>query len=139
MNADCLLDTNILVYAAMARFSAPSKYARAREIMAQTNFAVSGQILQEFLVMVTKKSDRPFSIPQALDWLDSLADRPCAAVDRDLVARGANIAARYQTSYWDGAIVAAAERLAIPILYTEDLNHGQLYGSVRVIDPFRPA
>jgi predicted nucleic acid-binding protein len=55
------------------------------------------------------------------------------------VARGANIAARYQTSYWDGAIVAAAERLAIPILYTEDLNHGQLYGSVRVIDPFRPA
>jgi predicted nucleic acid-binding protein len=39
-------------------------------------------------------------------------------------------------SYGDGAIVAAAEVLEANTLYTEDLNHGQLYGRVRVVNPF---
>jgi predicted nucleic acid-binding protein len=138
MNADCFLDTNILFYAAMGRFSAPGKHARARELVAETHFAVSGQVLQEFFVNVTRKSDRPLSVEKALEWLDTLADRPCAAIDLKLVMRGASIAASYQTSYWDGAIIAAAEQLGAPIVYTEDLNHGQFYGSVRIINPFRP-
>ncbi|PAQ06083.1 hypothetical protein [Mesorhizobium temperatum] len=36
-----------------------------------------------------------------------------------------------------GAIIAAAERLGVKTLYTEDLNHGQTYGSVVAINPFR--
>lgn len=44
---------------------------------------------------------------------------------------------RFQLSYWDGAIVAAAQELGAETLYTEDLNHGQVYGSVRAINPFR--
>ncbi len=44
---------------------------------------------------------------------------------------------RYKISYWDGAILAAAEQLGAPILYTEDLNDGQTYGSVTVINPFK--
>jgi predicted nucleic acid-binding protein len=53
------------------------------------------------------------------------------------VANGIAYSRRYQISYWDGAILAAAERLNAPILYTEDLNHDQTYGSVRVVNPFR--
>ena len=34
------------------------------------------------------------------------------------------------------AVVAAAERLGAPIFYTEDLNHNQVYGSVRAVNPF---
>ncbi len=43
---------------------------------------------------------------------------------------------RHEISYWDGAIIAAAESLGASILYTEDLNHGQHYGSVRAVNPF---
>jgi predicted nucleic acid-binding protein len=43
---------------------------------------------------------------------------------------------RYRISYWDGAILAAAERLGAEIVYTEDLSHGQTYGPVRVVNPF---
>ena len=43
---------------------------------------------------------------------------------------------RYELSYWDGAIISAAESLGASILYTEDLNHGQHYGSVRAVNPF---
>lgn len=42
----------------------------------------------------------------------------------------------YKVSYWDGAIVCAAEVLRAPILYTEDLNDGQFYGKVQVRNPF---
>jgi predicted nucleic acid-binding protein len=137
MIPDCFLDTNVLVYAALARHAAPEKQARAREIIALTHFAVSGQVLQEFFVNVTRKSDRPLPYAVAMQWLHELRDRPCIAVDLDLVVRGAEISARYQTSYWDGAILAAAEAAGAPILYTEDLNHNQIYSKVRVINPFR--
>ena len=138
MNPDCFLDTNVLFYAAMGRFATPQKYRRAREIVAETHFAVSGQVLQEFYVNVTRKSDKPFTGEQALAWMRRLIDRPCAAVDHELVVRGAEIASRYQLSYWDGAIVAAAERTGASILYTEDLNDGQAYGQVRAVNPFKP-
>jgi predicted nucleic acid-binding protein len=137
MNPDCFLDTNVLFYAALARFSAPQKHGQARRIIAETNFAVSGQVLQEFYVNVTRKSDKPLTSEQAIHWLSRLIDRPCAAVDHELVVRGAEIANRYKISYWDGAILAGAERVGAPILYTEDLNDGQTYGSVRAVNPFK--
>ena len=46
------------------------------------------------------------------------------------------ISVRYQTSYWDRVILAAAESISAPRLYSEDLNHGQWYGSVEVLNPF---
>ena len=137
MNVDCFLDTNVLVYAALGRFSDPAKYERARLLMGETNFGLSGQVLQEFLVTVTRKADRNLTTEQAMEWLDALTDRPCTAVDRELVVEAARIAERYKISYWDGAVVAAAARLSAPMLYSEDLNHGQDYGSVRVVNPFR--
>lgn len=137
MTVDCFLDTNVLVYAAMARFSAPAKYERARFIIAQTDFGVSAQVLQEFFVNVTRKSDQPLTVSDALDWLDRLTDRPCVSVDRELVVDAARVAERFQIHYWDGAVIAAATKLGAPVLYTEDLNHSQTYGDVRVENPFR--
>ena len=44
---------------------------------------------------------------------------------------------RDQISYWGAALIAGAEAISIPTLYTEDLNHGQKYGTVTVINPFK--
>ena len=54
MIVDCFLDTNVLVYAALGRFSAPEKHDRARHVMAGTNFGLSSQVLQDFLVISTR-------------------------------------------------------------------------------------
>jgi predicted nucleic acid-binding protein len=43
---------------------------------------------------------------------------------------------RYGISYWDATIIAAAHALGAKILYTEDLNDGQRYGDVQVVNPF---
>jgi predicted nucleic acid-binding protein len=137
MTPDCFLDTNVLFYAAMARFVDPAKPERARLLMMETYFGLSGQVMQEFFVNATRKTARPLTIAEALDWLEGLRQRPFAMLDLDLVRRGAEIAERYRIAYWDGAIVAAAERLGAPIVYSEDLSHGQTDGSVRVENPFR--
>jgi len=137
MNVDCFLDTNVLVYAAMARFSAPGKHERARLVIAETNFGLSAQVLGEFFVQVTRKSDQPLSTADAVVWLEHLTDRPCVAIDRELVIEAIGFAERYHIHYWDAGVIAAAMRLGAPVLYTEDLNHGQTYGSVRVENPFR--
>jgi predicted nucleic acid-binding protein len=137
MIVDCFLDTNVLFYAAMARFTAPAKYERARWIIAETDFGLSGQVLQEFFVNVTRKTDKPLSSQVALQWISAFIDRPCAVIDPDLVIAAVEVSDRYHISYWDGAILAAAQRLSAPVIYTEDLNHDQVYGSVRAINPFR--
>lgn len=134
MTVDCFLDTNVLVYPVSGAPSEADKKARAREIIARRQFGISGQVLQEFFVTVTRKITQPLSIESAIEVIDDL---PCVHVDPQLVRDGALQAARHQISYWDGAIIAAAERLGAAILYSEDLNDEQTYGSVRVVNPFR--
>jgi predicted nucleic acid-binding protein len=56
--------------------------------------------------------------------------------DYPLIVAAVELSLRYGISYWDGAILAAAEVLEAPTLYTEDLNHGQRYGQVLVLNPF---
>lgn len=39
-------------------------------------------------------------------------------------------------SYWDALILRSAEQLRCDIVWSEDLNSGQKYGNVTVINPF---
>jgi predicted nucleic acid-binding protein len=137
MSADCLLDTNVLFYAALGRRKEPEKHRLAREVIAEKDFAVSTQVLQEFYVNVTTKSDVPLSPVEALEWIDALLDRPCAVVAPDIVKLAIEHAVRYRIHYWDAALIAAAESIGVARLLTEDLNHGQTYGMVQVVNPFR--
>lgn len=137
MIADAMLDTNVIVYAASTAPEDRAKSEVACALIADTNFGVSGQVLQEFYVTATRKIRVPLSHHQALDWIESLEEFPCVALDSSLVFQGAEHAQRYQISYWDGAIIAAAERLQVGVIYSEDLNDGQAYGRVRVVNPFR--
>jgi predicted nucleic acid-binding protein len=58
-------------------------------------------------------------------------------LDYELFKSAVKIQARFQTSYWDAAIIAAAKRLDCEILYSEDLTDGQNFDGVRVVNPFR--
>lgn len=133
--ADLFLDTNVLLYAAGGRTQTPEKHAIAMEILTQ-EFAVSAQVLAEFYVNATRKGPSPMPPEIARQWVENLAKKPCQSIDASVVQSGIDHARRYQMSYWDGAIIAAAQRLGCSTLYTEDLNHGQLYDTVTVINPF---
>lgn len=136
MSVDSFLDTNVLVYAAARDRSAATKRHRAIELIETEDFALSAQVLQEFYVTVTRKFEVPLSSQEALEWIEQFEVFPCVSVDRPLVKIAAEFSVRYQISYWDGAIIAAAEQAGATTLYSEDLNDGQVYGAVGVANPF---
>lgn len=131
---ECFLDSNVLLYAASERSRDPHRFDIAFELVLGTLFGVSGQSLSEF----ANVSRRKLLLDDAeIDrWLVFLGTFPFVPVDQAYVAAGLRMARRYQLKYYDAALLAAAERLGAPVFYTEDLNHGQIYGSVRAVNPF---
>lgn len=102
--------------------------------MLEKLFGVSGQTMAEFVAVARRKS---LLEDAALDhWLGFLGTCPSVVVDEAYVRGGLERARRYGIGYYDAALLAAAERLGAPVFYTEDLNHDQLYGSVRAVNPF---
>jgi predicted nucleic acid-binding protein len=136
MNAKVFLDTNVLVYAAVGTGKDEPKRERALELIDSQEFGTSAQVLQEFFVTVVRKVARPIAVDQALDWIEQLTAFPCQAIDHQLVRIAIELSERYSISYWDAAILVAAEALGAHTVYSEDLNDGQSYGSVRVRNPF---
>ena len=137
MNAEAFVDTNVLIYAAAGHRDAPAKHARAWEIIGPAEYGISAQVLAEFYVNVTRKPSVPLSPAEAAEWIEDLQTVPIVPVDATLVAEAAECSERYRIGYWDAAVVIAAERLGASILYTEDLNDGQRYGSVTAVNPFK--
>ena len=139
MRIECFLDTNVLIYAAMGRLDEPRKFDVASALVDSKDFGLSGQVLAEFCVnaVAQRKGRTPLTETELDLWMGLLGDYPIQPVDTGLVQMGLAYSRRVRISYWDAALIAAAERLEAPILYTEDLNHNQLYGSVRVVNPFR--
>lgn len=136
MNASVFLDTNVLVYAAIGTGKDEPKRVRALALIESVNFGTSAQVLQEFFVIVVKKISRPISKEKALEWIEQLTALPCCPIDHQLVRIAIEQSARYRISYWDAAILSAAQALGCHTVYSEDLNSGQRYGDVRVVNPF---
>jgi predicted nucleic acid-binding protein len=139
MSAEAFVDTNVLIYAASGAAEYPDKHKRAWEIIGEGNYAISAQVLAEFYVNATKetKDRKPMPVSEAAIWVENLSVVPVIPIDHDVVKLGVAYSQRFKISYWDAALIAASERMNIATLYSEDLNDGQKYGSVTVINPFR--
>jgi predicted nucleic acid-binding protein len=136
MTANVFFDTNVLVYAAVGTGRDEPKRKRALQLIDSEDFGTSAQVLQEFFVTVVKKASRPLSAAQALEWIEQWTAFPCQSIDHRLVRVTVERSERYGVSYWDAAILAAAEALGANTVYSEDLNDGQYYGQIRVVNPF---
>ena len=136
MSVDCFLDTNILVYTVSSAESDAAKRTKALDLVRRSDFGLSAQVLQEFYVTVTRKIRRPLAPELAVALMDEYRVFPTVPTDYPLIVSAVELSLRFGISYWDGAIIAAAEALEAPTLYTEDLNHGQRYGQVLAVNPF---
>ncbi len=134
------MDTNVLVY--LFDHDEPAKEQRARDLLEQAEpgeLALSTQVLSEFYVTVTRKLKPPLTpefTTQVISWLGLLN---VVSVDITLLESAIQISQSAQLSYWDGLVVAAAAQAGCGLLLSEDLNDGQLIGSVRIENPFRDA
>lgn len=132
-------DTNVLLYAAMEQVKVEDMAKRpiAISLIGEGRFAISAQVMAEFYYNATKPSPTRLSQDEACEWLDQLATQVCVAVGSSTVWSGISFSRRYDLSYWDGAIIAAAHEAGATRLITEDLNDGQRYGEVTVVNPFK--
>jgi len=138
MTAPVFVDSNVLVYSQDA--SRPSKRQRAREwleaLWASQAGRLSFRVLFEFYVVVTRKRQPAMPAPQARAIAEELATwspvRPSVALARSAWS----IEDRYGATWWDALIVAAALESGARFLLTEDMQEGQEFGGVRVLNPF---
>lgn len=136
MAVDFFLDTNILLYAydneaGEKRDSAARLVTEA--LCEPTRCATSVQVLQEFFVNFTRTGQ---SDATAATLVDDFSVWKIIANTHDLFLDGLRAKARWQLSLWDAMVVVAAGHAGAAVLYTEDLNHGQHYGSVQALNPF---
>jgi len=136
MKTECFLDTNILIYAAAGKQDEFEKHAISRDLVLSTWFGVSAQSLGEFYAITRRKFLVSLSLVEVEGWIDELSAHPFVDVDEGIVRQAIFYSQRFKIKYFDAALLAAAERLSAPVFYTEDLNHGQAYGSVTAINPF---
>lgn len=136
MSALVFVDTNVFIYALDQ--ADPKKQTSARlwrsELWKSRRGRVSFQVLHEFFVKVTQKSPGARDDARA-EVRDLLAWQP-VVLDAAILERGWKIQDRYQISFWDALIVAAAKAAACRYLLTEDLQADQDLDGVVVVDPF---
>lgn len=131
------LDTNILIYSISRDPSEAAKRSRSIELLERDDGALSVQVLQEFYVQATRPTRRD-SLPHDLAlglvkaWTRFVVQETTLAV----MMRALEIKAAHGFSYWDSAIVAAAEALGCRTLYSEGMAHDRRIAGLRIINPF---
>jgi predicted nucleic acid-binding protein len=136
MTATFFVDTNILLYAASNAPDDQAKRQVAREVLSQPGIGFSAQVMQEFYSAAVTKQRLKMTHDEAVAVLQSLAAFPVWAVTRELVLEATAAKQRFGISYWDAAILVAAKQMGCHTVYSEDLNTGQDYDGVRVVNPF---
>ncbi len=138
-----LIDTNVLVYRYDSRF--PNKQRIATDIL--RNGIVSGhariahQSIVEFVAAVTRgePENRLLDFAEATREAEELmAQFPIIYPDATVLRMALRGAAAYSLSWFDAHIWAYAEVHGIAELFSEDFQHGRMYGTVTVQNPFLP-
>ena len=141
MNADPqreFVDANVLVYAFDSSAGRKQQVAQALlEMLWDRNTGcVSVQVLQEFFVTVTKKVAKPMTVDEAVARIREFAAWRVFAPTAEDVLAAIGLHRQSKIDFWDAMIVLAASESGCDVLWTEDLNDGQVLRGVRTRNPF---
>ena len=137
MSAPEFLDSNVFVYAHNDSDFRKQRIAQGLVTRAvQGEFVASTQTLAEFATTLLRKSSPPFTPDEVVAILDLLAPIKLIVPDHGLIRRAVEANRQYGIHFYDGMIVAAAERGGCTRIWSEDLNAGQKYFGISVENPF---
>jgi predicted nucleic acid-binding protein len=135
MNAKVFFDTNLVVY--LYSEDEPEKQSQALSLLNATNNRwISTQVLNELSNTLRRKFK--------LDYADirRVVAEVCAnfqvfTVQIETIERALKVAETYRFSYYDSVIIAAALELSCGVLYSEDMQHGQIIEpQLKTVNPF---
>lgn len=130
------IDTNILVYA--HDLDAGRRHETAKQLIQDLWSkpawpCISVQVLQELAVNLMRKG---VSLQDARGIARDYAAWRVVENTVPLLEAALDEMARWQLSFWDSLILAAAREAGASVIYSEDLGAGQDYGGIRVENPF---
>ena len=132
------VDTNILVYAEDR--DAGRKHEVARDLVVDLwnsrDGVLSIQVLQELYVTLTRKVRRPLSAARAAELVHEYLAWRVVDNSGSLLVGALVLQQKASLSFWDALIVEAASASGCQRLYSEDLNPGQRFGGVEIVNPF---
>lgn len=131
------VDTNILLYAHDRL--AGVKYTRAKRLIEHLWHSQQGvlstQVLQEFCANARKKLTHAISADELKAIVEDYLNWNVVVNSPRSILKVLELEDRYRISFWDALILQAAEEAGASMLYSEELNNGEYYGSVQVINP----
>ena len=139
MNDRVLVDTNILVYA--YDLDAGLKRIKAAEVLEslwdQGNGVLTTQVIAEFFITITQKVKQRLSLPDAKQIIEDYRNGwTVFSTTPDMVLKVVSGVEQYKLSFWDAMIWASAVINEAPLIYSEDMHHGQIIEGVRLENPF---
>ena len=133
------LDTNIFVYSFDRNADAKAEIAAQliRKALTTQKGIISYQVVQEFFNVALRRFSRPMRLADAEQYLGTVF-RPLLSVhsSQALFAEALRLQAQSGLQWFDSLIVAAAIQTQCDLVYSEDLQHGQRFGSLRIANPF---
>ena len=96
---------------------------------------ISTQVMQEFFVTATKKLGADPLLMK--DILHSFEQFEIVIVNPAIIYDAIDCGIINRISFWDSLIVVAAESAHCGILWTEDLNDGQIIRGVHIENPLK--
>jgi predicted nucleic acid-binding protein len=137
MPAPEFLDSNILVYAYDSGDIRKRRIAQdlVRRALAG-DMAISTQVLAEFSVTLLHKISPAVKPSDLFVVLDALGPIKLINIDGDVVRRAVEAREKYGVHFYDGMILATAERGGCTRIWSEDMNSSQRYFGIPVENPF---
>lgn len=142
MSVEIFIDTNVFIYNIddtdqRKNHIASSIIRGALSATGGSRFCISHQVIQECLSAALRKATIPMDHATARDYLRTVLIPlwrvyPSAA----FYQRGLDLQQRYRFSFYDSLIIAAAQEAGCNTLYSEDLQHAQVIGGLRIENPF---
>lgn len=136
MTEKVFLDTNFLIYC----FSSdePDKQKKCLDILitekAKKSFVLSTQVLNEFAAVMIQKYQ--ISALTVKEIIQDFSEFETVKIDIPQISDAIDIHILNQLSFWDSLIISAAKSANCTTIYTEDLQHNQRIGNVRICNPF---
>ena len=131
------LDTNVLIYSIDGKD--PAKQVVAREIVVSAvrggGFLISALVLNEFSNIALLKLK--LSVEEVRKFVSFFSRIGVVSLESRWTDAALLLKQRYETQFFDSLLLAAAQENGCDEILTEDLNDGQMYGSVKAVNPFK--
>ena len=133
MNGKIFLDTNVCIYA----FDNDSKKKeKSLDLIIGSHATVSTQVLMETANVAIKKFKfKQEEIQLSIDYITTFCS--LQIIELLTIKQAFQIHKKYQYSLYDALIISSALEANCNILFSEDMQHGQLIDNrLRILNPF---